>query len=275
MGETDIHTGVYSAPQRLVAQDDQAALRAELERVRERLSDQLRNAGHMLDTHENERRRIADRLHDEAAQTMAAALLAVGLLERGATAELTQCQLEQVRRRVHDCLVDLRELASSLRPASLEELGLLPALERISELERERASRSITFTYDGVAGRLPTEVETSAYRVIEEMLCALNTVASLRVSLLVENDTLRVAVRSCGQGTRSHLTADDKLDRGLATARARLELIGGTLLLDWDRNDNIGLIAEIPLAWTPSGTHTGVSVGGAPLERLDQVSAGR
>lgn len=249
-------------------------LRAELERVRERLSDQLRNAGHMLATHEHERRRIADRLHDEAAQTMAAALLAVGLLERGATAELTQCQLEEVRRRVHDCVVDLRELASSLRPASLEELGLLPALERISELERERTSRSITFTYKGVAGRLPVEVETSAYRAIEEMLCALGAVAALRVSLSVESDKLRVVVRSCDQGTRPQLTVDDKLDRGLATARARLELIGGALLVDSATKENIGLIAEIPLARTPSDMHSAVSLGGAPLERLDQVSAG-
>jgi signal transduction histidine kinase len=125
-----------------------------------------------------------------------------------------------------------------------------------------------------VVGRLPVEVENSAYRVIEEMLCALNEVAALRVSLSVENDMLRVVVRSCHQGTRPYFNADEQLDCGLATARARLELIGGTLLVDSGTNDDIGLIAEIPLARTPSDTHSGVSVGGDPLERVDEVSAG-
>lgn len=78
-------------------EQDQKALRAELQSARRRLADQLRNASHILDSHERQRRGIADRLHEEAAQTMAAALLAVGLLERDAAGELPQSQLEQVR----------------------------------------------------------------------------------------------------------------------------------------------------------------------------------
>jgi signal transduction histidine kinase len=228
----------------LAIERDQAMLHAELERVRRHLSDQLRNAGHILDSHEQERRGIADRLHEEAAQTMAAALLAVGLLERGASGELTQSQLEQVRHRVHDCIVDLRDLAASLRPASLDELGLLPALERISELERQHTSRSVTFSAEGLPGRLPVEVETSTYRVIEEMLQALHGTAAIDVSLAMKDEGLRIVVNG-DHGAPANGEVEP-LDARLTTTRARLELIGGALRIGSDADDDL-LLAEIPL----------------------------
>ncbi len=238
----------------LAIERDQAMLHAELERVRGRLSDQLRNAGHILDSHEQERRGIADRLHEEAAQTMAAALLAVGLLERGANGELTQSQLEAVRGGVHDCIVELRELAASLRPASLDELGLLPALERISELERQRVSRSITFSADGLPGRLPMEVETSAYRVIEELLQALPGARALHVRLAVEDGGLRVAIGGNGEPDALPCLSGEDECGGLTTVRARLELIGGALVVSPRAADDRGaggplLVAEIPLTY--------------------------
>ncbi len=238
----------------LAIERDQARLQAELERARGHLSDQLRNAGYIIDSHEQERRGIADRLHEEAAQTMAAALLAVGLLERGASGELTQSQLEKVRHGVHDCIVELRELAASLRPASLDELGLLSALEGISEQERRRASRSVTFSADGLPGRLPIEVETSAYRVIEELLAALPGDRALFVGLATEDDRLRIVVDGDGQPDALPCLSgeDEHLCGGLTTVRARLELIGGALVVSpraGDERDASGplLVAEIPL----------------------------
>lgn len=232
----------------LAGEHDQGVLLAELQRARRRLADQLRNAGHILDSHERQRRGIADRLHEEAAQTMAAALLAVGLLERGAAGELPQSQLEQVRRSVRDCIVNLRELAGSLRPACLEELGLLAALERISELERERASRSITFSSQDLSGRLPAEVEASSYRVIEELLNALSGVLAVHVTLAVEGGRLRVVLASGDHGASTHMAIDDELDRRLTTARAHLELLGGTLLVTSGTDDGVRLVADIPLS---------------------------
>lgn len=223
---------------------DRAALHAELERIRQHLGDQRRNADHVLDSHERERRGIADRLHEEAAQAMSAALLAVGMLERGASGELTQSQLERVRSSIRDCITGLREIAASLRPASLEELGLLPALEHISELEQRRIARSVTFSAGGLTERLPAEVEAAAYRVIEEMLGVLHGVDPVNVSLAAQEGGLRIVV-SGGHG--AHLDAGaESLEARLATTRARLELIGGALRLG-SMTDESELIAEIPL----------------------------
>lgn len=238
----------------LAIERDRARLHRELERVRRNLSDHLRNVGHILDVHEQERRGIADRLHEEAAQTMAAALLAVGLLERGASGELTQSQLEQVRGRVGDCIVELRDLAAGLRPASLDELGLLPALERISELESRRTSRSVTFSAEGLPGRLPVEIETSAYRVVEEMLRALSGSTSVDVSLAVQDGGLRIVVN--GDGGAPVDVELDPLEAALATTRARLELIGGALRI------RSGVGYDQLLAWIPCD----VDSGGALLE---------
>jgi signal transduction histidine kinase len=225
----------------LAAERERVALQTDLLFMRQRLQDQFRNAGHILDLHERERRGIADQLHEQAAQAMAAALLVVGRLERDIVDELTQAQLEKVRHSVRDCIAELRGLAGSLRSPMLEELGLLPTLERLFEREQEERSRSIDFRAPESLSRLPADVEVSAYRLVEEALSAIPAALKVRIEVDEGAQKLLIAIES-----DDFEGGPEELRTNLTTTRARLEMVGGSL--ETSRlGQGVALAAELPL----------------------------
>jgi signal transduction histidine kinase len=232
----------------LEVEREQAELRGEMERMRKRLGDQLRNASQLIEHHEQQRRGIAQRLHDEAAQAMAGALLTVGLLERGVDQEMSRPQLEEVRKQVKGCIVDLRHIAGSLRPPALDEMGLAMALERFSDLEGERP---VAISLDALPERLPADVETATYRAIEEMLEALQDAGSVSISLSASADAVQVVVyaqaalaaQAVGAGGQA-----GQLQVDLIATQARVELIGGSLRTSATPDGGRRIVVEIPIA---------------------------
>jgi signal transduction histidine kinase len=106
---------------------ERVALRIELEQTRERLAVHLRDVGRILDSEEDERRSIALQLHEGAAQDIAALLLKLQVLARDLDRELGRKQLDDVRSIARDTLAGIRQIALSLRPPSLEHIGLRAA----------------------------------------------------------------------------------------------------------------------------------------------------
>jgi signal transduction histidine kinase len=207
--------------------------------AKERLQEQFRSAGHVLGVHEEERRGIAEQLHEQAAQTMAATLLLVGHLDRGSLDRMTRAQLEDIRESVRHSIAHLRELASTLRPAVLDELGLVPALERSVESRGDGTALEIDLHANGRSERLPRDTETLAYRAIEEVIGCMSGA---------------VAVQMAQQASRLAIDIDGALDRTpaherdvrLATTRARLEIIGGTMTSSLC-DGRIAVSAQIPI----------------------------
>jgi signal transduction histidine kinase len=259
-----LQAAVACENQRLLGMErERVALQAEIERTHRRLAEQFRNAGHVLEYHEQERRGIATQLHEEAAQAMAAALLTVGMLERGAENEPARPQLEEVRAHMKACIADLRRIAGSLRPAVLDEMGLAPALQHISELEAENDARAVTFLTAGLPPGLSRQVETFAYRVVEDLLAALPSTAAIEATLSAREGSLRIELDAHpreddpGSGQQQDggalaerlTTARDAwaLDGRLTTARARVELIGGSLRIASSERHRTLIVAELPL----------------------------
>lgn len=191
--------------------------------AKERLQEQFRSAGHVLGVHERERRGIAEELHEQAAQTMAATLLLVGHLDRGSLDQLTRTQLEEIRQSVRHSIARLRELASTLRPPVLDELGLVPALERVVEGREDGATLAIDSRSNGRSGRLPRDTETLAYRAIEEIMSCLSGTIVLHMTR--QESRLSIEI----EGAPSEQAPEQERDLRLATTRARLEIIGGTM----------------------------------------------
>jgi signal transduction histidine kinase len=234
-----LQAAVASENRRLLAVErEQAELQGEIERMRRRLDDQLRNASQLIEHHEQQRRGIARTLHDDAAQAMAGALLTVGLLERGVDQEMNRPRFEEVRRQVKECIVDLRHIAGSLRPPALDEMGLAMALERFADLEQERGGHPVSLSLGWLPERLPADVETATYRAIEEMLQALEGAGSVSVSLGASKGTVQIVVRA-------QAAAAVHLD--LIATRARIELIGGSLQMNAVPGGDRRIVVEIPV----------------------------
>lgn len=237
-----LQAGVAADNQRLLAfERERAALHAELEHTRVRLDSHLRNVNQILDSQETERREIARQLHDQAAQAMAGVLFGLHVLERDIDQELTRKQLEEVSDIARATLVDLRELALSVWPPSLDDLGLATALETIAERESSRGVRRITLHCESYPRDLPPEIETCVYHVVEDAIKALDGPLNVTINADDERDTLRIELSG------HSVSAPGQLRDNLATARARLELIGGTLQSSAHRTPRTNIIAELPL----------------------------
>jgi two-component system sensor histidine kinase UhpB len=201
--------------------------------TQERDADRLRHlAGQILRAQEEERRRIARELHDEAAQSMTSLLVRLRLLEQARTPDVAQQRVQELRELTTRALDDVRRIAVELRPSVLDDLGLVDALHaHIDGLNRTGAVRT-TCTADGLDGaRLPAEVELALYRVAQEALTNVRRHAGAtqaKVRLTRAGGAVELLVEDDGAGfDPSRPRAETGL--GLAGMRERMALIGGSL----------------------------------------------
>ncbi len=218
-----------------------AAVAVELSRRVQR--DSLRR---MIEGQEAERRRLARELHDETGQALTSVLLGLKTVEN---AEDKTAALAQLRELVVATLQDVRRLAVELRPKALDDFGLVPALERLVETFIEATGISVDFESQLGDARLPSEVETTLYRIVQESLTNIAKHAGARrVSvLLVRRGAAATAlVEDDGHGFDS----EDELRGGIGLAgmRERLALLDGRLTIESTRGGGTSLIAEVPLS---------------------------
>lgn len=203
---------------------------------------------------EEERRRLARELHDGLGQTLTALKHQLELLRREVT-ELT----EPLRVRLADSveladqsLRETRELSRLLRPQILDDLGLAPALSWLTRTIQQRTGLAVDFESQGLEERLDPDLETLAFRVIQE---ALNNVVKharatqARVEVAVGEGRLLVTVFDAGKGfdAREVMAAHDgSSGSGLRGIRDRVELFAGTLEIETAPGEGTRLRVEIP-----------------------------
>ncbi|HKA90006.1 MAG TPA: sensor histidine kinase [Haliangiales bacterium] len=195
---------------------------------------------------EEEARRIAHALHDEAGQLIVSAHLAIA----GLTADLSprqQAALDEVRRWLDAIEANLRRLSRELRPAILDDLGLVPGLEYL--VEGVAARSGLTATIEGSTdGRLGHVAETVLYRVVQEALTnAVRHANAKRVSIRLRREprTIFCSIRDDGVGFDPH--APHGAGIGLVGIRERLAGVGGSLSIDSAPGRGAELVASVPL----------------------------
>jgi signal transduction histidine kinase len=207
---------------------------------------------------EEERKRIARELHDQIGQTLTSLLLWLRALEdeTGDSAALTISppQLQDLKTIVADTLDDVRDLALGLRPSVLDDLGLVPAVQRTVRTFDARHALAIDFQTVGLEGvRLPSAVETALYRIVQEALTNVARHASARrVSLLLEAraGAVTVIVEDDGHGfdvERLMRGSADERCLGLYDMRERAELLGGTLTIESAPGTGTTVFVEVPI----------------------------
>jgi two-component system sensor histidine kinase UhpB len=139
-------------------------------RLLRRIEDERRRSGRLvLRAQEEERRRLARDLHDEVNQALTAILLRLQALSEDAPRELDD-QIAQLKTLVNQAMEELLRLARQLRPASLDDMGLIAAIQ--GQIARFGAQTSIqaTFHHEGTPESLTEDQQTVIYRVIQEAL---------------------------------------------------------------------------------------------------------
>jgi signal transduction histidine kinase len=200
---------------------------------------------------EEERKRIARELHDSTSQSLTSLLIGLrALADRAGTPEV-QRQVEDLRGVVGHTLEDLHALARQLRPSVLDDLGLAEAITRYVADCRARSGIEIDVALTGLEGRrLPPEVETALYRVVQEALTNVIRHARARTaSVCVERRprSVRAIIEDDGCGfDPASIPADGHL--GVHGIRERAELLGGALIIESERGSGTSLFVEVPIA---------------------------
>jgi signal transduction histidine kinase len=197
---------------------------------------------------ELERTRLARELHDETGQALTSILLGLKAVEQAVATDKARDALASVRDTVASTLQDVRALAVELRPAALDDFGLIPALERLASTFREQTAIAVDFEAGSDVERLPAETETALYRIVQEALTNVAKHAeATRVSILVvrRGDAVAAVIEDDGAGFGAAAARDDAL--GLAGMRERVALVDGRLRIESSPEGGTTIAVEVPL----------------------------
>lgn len=195
----------------------------------------------LLRAQEDERRRIARELHDEAGQVLTAVKIELDLDGRKDAGALVGRALAQVR-----------DLSNLLRPSVLDDLGLVAALTALVDDFSMRTRISTTVDLGGATRRLPADIEVVIYRVVQEALTNIAKHAQAQrasVTLTLDARHARLIVEDDGRGMqvagKTVDTAEPHL--GLLGMRERVTTVGGTLNIGTAAHGGLKIDARIPI----------------------------
>jgi signal transduction histidine kinase len=204
----------------------------------------------LMEVQESEKLKLSRELHDESGQVISAMMVQLGLLERDAdNPDLTRKYAKELKHTASDILGNLHEMAVRLRPASLDHLGLITALEQyISDFSRQHGI-DVQFETVGISSkRHSLEIETAIFRVVQESLTnvLLHAHAS-RVDVLLSQrkNLLNVIIEDDGVGfIPENVVAHIHL--GLFGMRERIEMLGGRFSIESNIGKGTTIQVEVP-----------------------------
>lgn len=236
--------------------------------------------GQLLHLQDDERRRIARELHDSVGQSLAA--LAMNLDRVAADLERltkTSMAVADSTTLVKDTMSEIRTISYLLHPPMLDEAGLPTALRMYTEGFSERSGIRVSVDLSQDFGRLPRDMETAIFRLVQECLTNIHrhsgsSVADIRITR--SQDDVRIEITDEGTGispdTVLEINSSNSPGIGLRGMQERLRQLGGSLEVSC-RSDTRGLrvaarlpgLRNSPITESTSKTQTIVSQG--PFKR--------
>jgi signal transduction histidine kinase len=247
------------------------------ERLRERAAElDIANQGvgdltaRLLQLQDEERRRIARELHDSAGQSLTA--LALNLSSLGTEIERLTKSAKTVSDSValvNDMSRDIRTISYLLHPPLLDEAGLALALRWYIRGFTERSGIKVDLELPDGFDRLPRDVETAVFRLVQECLTNIHRHSespTATIGIIHSNGEVRIEVQDQGKGIppdkRLELLSAGTPGVGIRGMRERLRQLGGTLEINSDGNGSGTLVVvRLPVANVASNVAVAASAG--------------
>jgi signal transduction histidine kinase len=195
---------------------------------------------------ELERKRLARELHDETGQALTSILLGLKAVEEAQSEEQLIAAGGELRELIVATLQDVRRLAVQLRPAALDDFGLVAAVERLAHTISDATGIAIDVESRLATVRLPEVVETTLYRIVQEALTNVVKHAQARnvTVLLVRREGMTTAViEDDGRGFDPEELRDEGL--GVLGMRERVALLDGKLTVESSPGAGTTLVADV------------------------------
>lgn len=254
-----IHAGSFSNLAVLQTLARQLVIAIENARLYEQVQEKEEVRGRLLErvvaAQEEERKRLARDLHDQTGQRLTALAMGISsvdeLLDRNPT--LARQRLKELETLSEGAIDDLRQFVSDLRPALLDDLGLVAALRQIAKQIEEHGSVSVQYNVTGRRRRMSSQIETVLYRIAQEALN--NTVrhakaTEITIDLHFNDHAVVLTIQDNGRGFEptSILKPQAQVRAwGLLGMQERVGLVGGNFEIESAPGRGTRLVADIPL----------------------------
>ncbi|RDK06377.1 PAS domain-containing sensor histidine kinase [Cupriavidus lacunae] len=235
----------------VMLRDTTERVRAEeaLHRSREEL-EQLSDG--ILTAREEEKRRIARELHDDLGQRLSALKMDLAMLEadvaEGRNAAGLSKEIAAMHSVIDDTVASVRRIATDLRPALLDELGMVPAIEWLANDFSNRYGLAVSVVAED--DEVPEKVAVAAFRIVQEALSNVIRHADASratVSIGSEGPMLRLEIHDDGTGWKERPAGDgQRKSLGLLGIRERARLLGGDVLVQSAPGEGFRLIVRFP-----------------------------
>ncbi len=269
-----VHAGAFSNLAVLQTLARQLVIAVENARLYERVQEKEELRGELLErvvaAQEEERKRLARDLHDQTGQTLAGLAMGIHSVETMMQANPASAEkrLQELERMSASAVDDLRAMIADLRPAQLDDLGLVPALRDMAEHIATRSKVQIEVNASEPRRRLRAQVETILYRLAQE---ALNNAARhsratrVTITLKFSSDDVMLEIQDNGVGFVPEAVIKTQAPRrawGLLGMQERVMLVGGTLDIQSVPGKGTRLVAHIPLKQVEEESSHAIAVGG-------------
>lgn len=209
----------------------------------------------IIKAQEEERQRVARDIHDGPAQLMSNVVLKAEICERMMDIDPDKAreELRNLKMIVRDSLQDVRKIIYDLRPMSLDDLGLVPTLQRYVLTFQEESGISVVFQTKGTQPELKSVISLTVFRIVQE---ALNNVAkhakakNAGIHLDFQQNGLRLYIFDDGAGFDTEKLKERHEDIsggfGLVSMRERIELLDGEMIISSEPGKGTRLNISIP-----------------------------
>jgi PAS domain S-box-containing protein len=217
-------------------------------------------SGARVQAQEDERRRIAREIHDGLGQMLTAIKFNLEILEDMITIGKDERErIDDMKNLLDSVMKEAREISYNLMPSVLDDFGLAPALQLLSEQFSNRTNVKVQFQAHGITDRLDSNLEIGLYRIAQESLNNVSKHAEateVNVQIIRHSNGVRLVIEDNGKGITNQpniIRATGKGGMGLPGIRERASSIGGALTIDSTPHHGTLITVEVP--FIKSNTH--------------------
>jgi two-component system, NarL family, sensor histidine kinase DegS len=210
----------------------------------------------IIKAQEEERHRVARDIHDGPAQSMSNVVLKAEICERMIDVDLikTREELQNLKKIVRESLHDVRKIIYNLRPMSLDDLGLIPTLQRFVMTFQEDTGIAVSFKTKGLYDDIKPVISLTVFRIVQEAVSNINKhsgAENVTVNLEFLNKELKLYIYDDGKGfdVNSLKAKNEDINSGfgLFSMQERIELLSGEILINSELGKGTRINIIIPL----------------------------
>ncbi|MEJ2739862.1 MAG: sensor histidine kinase [Dehalococcoidia bacterium] len=207
----------------------------------------------IIESEENERKLISQDLHDDILQKLTAIVYSLNSIESAgfSSPDSVGQKVESIKELTNITIEDTRRICKRLRPSVLDTMGMVPAFRWLIESMNNQTSINTRIIFEGTQRRLPGNLETTLFRVLQEALFNIrrhSNASNAVVTLMFDDNRIKITIQDDGQGFQltqrlDSLAMEGKL--GLVGIKQRINTINGNFEIHSQPGEGTTLSIEV------------------------------